>query len=111
MIDAFEDIFIMDSDHYQDYENKHVENIKDLIELNDHILVKARSKQADINTMLDNASESYNVNIAIASSITAYARILRTQYKNNTNFELFYTDSIFINKPLDDSLISNTELG
>jgi len=57
MIDAFEDIFIMDSDHYQDYANKHFKNIKDLIELADHILVKARSKQADINTILDNAFE------------------------------------------------------
>ena len=61
--------------------------------------------------MLDNASESHNVNITIASSITAYAKILRTQYKNNTNFELFFTDSIFINKPLNDSLINNIELG
>ena len=57
------------------------------------MLVKHRAKSKDVNTLLDNASETHN--IAIASAITAYARIHMSQFKNNSNLpNLYYTDRI-----------------
>jgi hypothetical protein len=54
-----------------------------------------------------------NINIAIASAITSYSRIHMSQFKNNSNYRLFYTDtdSIYINKPLSDDLVNSNELG
>jgi hypothetical protein len=49
------------------------------------------------------------VNIAIASAITAYARIKMSYFKNNPNFKLFYsdTDNIVINKPLPPLMVAD----
>lgn len=51
--------------------------------------------------------------MAISSAITSYSRIYMSQFKNNPNYNLFYTDtdSIYINKPLDESLVSSNVLG
>jgi hypothetical protein len=61
---------------------------------------------------LDNASEVHNINIAIAAAISAYSRIHMSQFKNNKDYNLYYsdTDSIYIDKPLPDSFIGK-ELG
>lgn len=69
--------------------------------------------QKDINTLLDGHKESQNVSISIAAAITAYARIHMSQFKNNPNFNLFYsdTDSAYIDKPLPEDMVSNTILG
>jgi DNA polymerase elongation subunit (family B) len=63
--------------------------------------------------MLYTNLESHNVNVAIAAAITAYARIHMSQFKNNPNFNLYYsdTDSIYIDRPLPPEFISSTELG
>jgi len=83
------------------------ENVKNLIELGDYIIVQSQQVKDE------ETDDNNNVNIAVASAITAYARIHMSQFKNNSNYKLFYsdTDSIYINKPLDDSFISNTVLG
>jgi hypothetical protein len=41
-------------------------------------------------------------NVAIASAVTAYARIHMLQFKNNPNYDIYYsdTDSIIVNKQL-----------
>lgn len=46
-------------------------------------------------------------NVAIASAITALARVHMSQFKNQSNFKLFYTDtdSAITDKPLPDNLI------
>ncbi len=114
MIDDFAEITIFNSkEAYQKFEDKYSSDIIDIVELGDQILVKHRSNKTNINTMLDNASETHNTNIAIASAITGYARIHMSQFKNKTDFNLFYTDtdSIYIDKPLSEDLISTTELG
>lgn len=51
----------------------------------------------------DDDKETINISVAIASAITAYSRIDMSQYKNNPNFNLYYsdTDSIDIDKPLE----------
>jgi len=76
-------------------------------------MVLHRSYKININTMLDNASETHNVSIPIAAAITAYARIHMSQFKNNIDYNLYYsdTDSIYIDKPLSEDLISETILG
>lgn len=54
-----------------------------------------------------------NISIAIAASITAYSRIEMSKFKNNPNFNLYYTDtdSIYIDSVLPDTFVSNNELG
>jgi hypothetical protein len=75
--------------------------------------VQHRSELEDQKTELYATLETHNVSISIASAITAYARIHMSQFKNNPNFNLYYsdTDSIYINKPLPAEFISSTELG
>jgi hypothetical protein len=46
-------------------------------------MVEHRSELLDQKTMLYGTLETHNVSIAIASAITAYARIHMTQFKNN----------------------------
>ena len=50
-----------------------------------------------------------NVSISVASSITAYARIFMSKFKNNPKYKIFYTDtdSLYTDKPLDPELIGN----
>jgi hypothetical protein len=114
MEDSFAEITIFSNKElYLKFESKHSDDIIDIIELDDKILVKHRSLKSDVNTLLDNASESHNTSIAIASAITAYARIHMSQFKNNLDYNLYYsdTDSIYIDKPLDDSLVNSKVLG
>jgi hypothetical protein len=114
MIDSFPEITIFkDIELYQEFEKDNAENILNVIELGEKLLVIHRALNKDINTLLDNTKETHNVNIAIASAITAYARIHMSQFKNNPDFNLFYTDtdSIYIDKQLSEDLVSNTELG
>lgn len=49
----------------------------------------------------------FNISIAIASSVTALARVYMSQFKNRSDFKLFYTDtdSIHIDNPLDNKYI------
>jgi hypothetical protein len=82
-------------------------------ELDKKIMVKHRSELKNQQTMLYGNLETHNVSIGIAAAITAYARIHMSQFKNNPNFNLYYsdTDSIYIDKPLPDHMISSTILG
>lgn len=57
-----------------------------------------------------------NTNVAIASAVTAYSRIIINQYKLlalNLGLEIYYsdTDSLVLNGQLPEEYISNTELG
>lgn len=105
------------------YKNKHVildkneiysfidkSKIKSVIELdNDKVFMEYEDNQ---NFNLDNNYIEPNINIAIAAAITAYARIHMSQFKNNKNIELYYsdTDSIDVTTPLNSNII-NEELG
>jgi hypothetical protein len=64
------------------------------------------------NVKLSSFNTNVNSNVAISAAVTAYAQIEMMKYKNNPNFELYYTDtdSIFIDKPLPESMIGS-ELG
>lgn len=91
--------------------------VNDIIEIGDNFIVKIERDKTK--TYLDNGSETHNVNISIASAITAYARIYMSQFKNNPALKLFYTDtdSIYTNLNKDQmdklypGMVSNTGLG
>lgn len=106
---------IMNKKDYESFENVNnsKESILDVIDLQDNYLVQIKNPKVELNTQLDNGGEIHNINVAVASAISAYARIQLTQFKNNPNYILYYTDtdSAYISIMLDDSYISNTELG
>lgn len=87
--------------------------IVDTIELGDNLLVKYISNNKTQQNMLYGNLETHNTNIAIASAITAYARVHMSQFKNNPDYNLYYsdTDSIYIDKPLSDELVNSKVLG
>nr|AAC33727.1 B type DNA polymerase [Cyclocybe aegerita] len=115
MDDNFTFSDIMDKDDYFNFEKLDRNNsILDVTELNNNnFLVTTKNPKVELDTILDNGSEKHDINIAIASAITAYSRIQMSKFKNNPNFKLFYsdTDSVYISKELPEELVSNTELG
>jgi hypothetical protein len=113
MDDDFVFSYIMNTEDYNKFEDKYKDSIVDIIKLDDNYLVQVKNPQVDLDTMLDNGSEIHNINISVASAITAYSRIHMSQFKNNDNYNLYYTDtdSAYIDKELDPSLVSNTILG
>jgi DNA polymerase elongation subunit (family B) len=56
-----------------------------------------------IDETIQDVRKSVKSNVAISAAVTAYARMLMIDFKTNTNFNIYYsdTDSIFIDKPLD----------
>ena len=75
------------------------ETIVETVTLGDKILVC-------FNIESINEFESY-ISVSIAAAITAYSRIHMSQFKNNPNIRLFYTDtdSIFTDKDIPEYLI------
>lgn len=100
-------------DLYNKFEVQNSPDIIEWIRLDEKVLAKIRTNKSNFNTLLDNASETHNTNIAIASAITAYARIHMSYFKNNPNFNLYYTDtdSAYIDAQLPDHMVSYKELG
>jgi len=73
MNDNFNDIIVVDQKDYLKILNKYIKFIIDIKPLgNKFIFIVARDYT---NTFLDNGTLTHNINIAIASAITAYARI------------------------------------
>lgn len=74
-------------------------------------LVSYSNPDNQIITKMDGNKETHNINIAIASAVTAYARIHMSQFKNKPNLpNLYYsdTDSLYFDGPLDSSFINST---
>nr|QWO71389.1 DNA polymerase [Termitomyces sp. T123] len=95
------------NEFYKFFDIKDIE-ILSLIDLkNDNLFITYKKKVSK-----EDFLDSPNVNVAISAAITAYARIHMSKFKNNPNFELYYsdTDSIDINIPLPDMFVGN-ELG
>ena len=99
------------------YLDKFNTNILDLVYLENHIVIITRtnsfipSAENNLFGPLDSIHQ-LDINVAIASAITAYARIHMSQFKNNPNFNLYYsdTDSIVIDTQLSDDMVGK-ELG
>jgi hypothetical protein len=84
-------------------------SIIDYIELNDFVIIIRKSLTDIYYNEKDDIFHGTEVNIAIASTMTSEARIFMSFFKNNPEFNLYYsdTDSIFINKPLPTDLVGN----
>jgi hypothetical protein len=86
---------------------KYGTTVQDYIKLEDTFII-IRNTLADIiyNEELD-MYHGQDINTAIASTITAGARVLMSAFKNRTNFKLYYsdTDSIIIDAQLPTELI------
>jgi len=114
MIDEFPDIIIFkDKKSFNEFMKNTNLEILELIELGDKLLVKYRSDDKNQQTMLYGNLETHNTNVAIASAITGYARVHMSQFKNNPDFILYYTDtdSAYISKPLPKDLVNSKVLG
>jgi hypothetical protein len=84
-------------------------SIKDIVKLENHTIFVINTSVDLTYNEKDDFYHGTEVNIAIASAITASARIFMSFFKNNPDFKLYYmdTDSGFINKPLPDYLLGN----
>jgi hypothetical protein len=108
MDDNFLEIDIIHKDFYSDFENIFLDNIVETQDLGDYKLV-----QYKIIDELENNNEIHNTSIGIAAAITAYSRIHMSQFKNNPDINLYYTDtdSIYTDSDIDKSFLSETVLG
>lgn len=95
MSDKFDEIKVITEKEFNSLTNLNKMSITDVIKLSKKFLIKFKNIDNDIE--LDN--KNFNINIAIASAITSYARIFMSQFKNNSDLKLFYTDtdSIYTN--------------
>jgi len=71
---------------------------------NNHVIVHKNKDNTDI--MLNSLNDRSNVNIGIASAITSLARVFMSQFKNNNDLTLFYTDTDSIFTDLDPDKIN-----
>lgn len=87
----------------------YTKDIKDILKLQDHTLLVRKSKSDLTFNEKGDFYHGTEVNIAIAAAITAEARIHMSQFKNNPNFKLYYTDtdSIVTNKPLPAEMVGS----
>lgn len=84
-------------------------DIVDMIELDNYIIISSKQSTNLYYNEKDDIWSGTEVNIAIASAITAYARIHMSYFKNNPDFKLYYsdTDSAVINKALPENMVGN----
>ena len=80
-----------------------LDNLENQIELGEKILV----------SFWQEYSKTPKINIAIAASITANARVYMSAIKNNPDFVIYYTDtdSGFLSRPLPAHLVDDKKLG
>jgi hypothetical protein len=106
MDDQFNQIKILHKDLVGEFESKNLDLIVDFIELDDYVIIFYRNKNNE-------EIIEHNVSVGIASAITAYSRIHMTQFKNNPNITLYYTDtdSIYTDSDIDSNLIDSKTLG
>lgn len=72
MDDNFTSSIIITKDSYPKFEEKNADSILDIKDLGDSYLIElAMDEKQTIKTSLDNGTEKYNVNVSIASAITA----------------------------------------
>jgi DNA polymerase type B, organellar and viral len=109
MDDNFSEINIIHKDYISDFENKFFDVIIAKTELEDYFLIEIKNN----GNIVEAEESTHNINVAIASAITAYSRVHMSQFKNNPDFKLYYsdTDSAYIDRPLPEDMVSSTILG
>jgi hypothetical protein len=91
MDDQFTISEIVNKEDYINFEKHNLGFINDVIPLGDKFLVNLGLDYT--RNEIDTHLHTHNVNIAIASAITSYARIVMSHFKNNPMLKLFYTDT------------------
>jgi hypothetical protein len=95
--------------HFKEMLNIFGQTVEDYVKIGDNFLI-IRDSFADVkyNEGLD-MFHGQNINVAIASAITAGGRVEMSILKNNPDFNLYYsdTDSVVIDAPLPDNLIGS----
>jgi len=91
MDDRFTYCSFISKDSYLKYESDYSDKILDITDFGDNYLVEVESDETK--SMLDDRTEIHNINISIASSVTAYARIIMSEFKNKSKIKLYYTDT------------------
>jgi DNA polymerase elongation subunit (family B) len=109
MDDNFSEVNIIHKDYISDFENKFFDVITAKTELEDYFLVEIKN----IGNIVEAEESTHNINVGIASAITAYSRVHMSQFKNNPDYNLYYsdTDSVYIDKPLSEDLVNSKVLG
>jgi len=117
MKDEFDSIQLITEHEFSKLDAKNKLAITDIINLGMKYLIKFKTNN---NKQFDDLNEKdYNINVAIASAITSYARDYMSQFKNNPKIKLFYTDtdSIYTNLNPDQmndlipGIVNQNELG
>jgi hypothetical protein len=106
----FEHHKIINTEELDDYLNNYI--VLNFIKFsNNKMLITYKDKNI-ISDLSSRRENSKNVSVSISSAISSYSRIFMSKFKNNLNYKLYYTDtdSLYINKPLEDKFIG-TELG
>lgn len=90
-----------DKDNVSEFIDTYGPTIDEIIEYEEHVIIIRKSTVDLYYNEKDEFYHGTEVNIAVASAITSYARIHMSFYKNNPDFKLYYsdTDSIVIDKP------------
>lgn len=91
MDDRFTYSSFISKDSYLEYEKKYSSKILDITDFGDNYLIEVEGDET--RSMLEDRTEIHNINISIASAVTGYARVLMSEFKNNTNMKLYYTDT------------------
>ncbi|KAH7916880.1 hypothetical protein BV22DRAFT_1027292, partial [Leucogyrophana mollusca] len=102
-------IIIEDNELYDFVDNY---SINEVIPLDDNKSLISYLDDNKVNSIILSNDSKANISIGIASAITAGARIHMSQFKNNPDYNLYYsdTDSIDIDRPLPETLVGK-ELG
>ena len=91
---------IIDKSNWKkEFANIKIKALKDIYDITHFDKFVILSTKKEIDTESSGFRENHNVNIAIAASITAMGRVFMSQFKNNENIKLYYTDtdSLFTN--------------
>lgn len=119
MCTSFKETTVFDAESFYNFDLDSID-VHDIVKLDNHFLIQTNIDE--MSTMLDNGTETHNVNIGIASAITANARVVMSHFKNNKALKLYYTDtdSIYTNLkpnemnelyPSQRQIVDNKELG
>jgi len=111
-IDMFDTSNETENEIFNDMLEVYGETIQDYIQIDSHYLTVRKSFLQYKYNEEEDMFHGLDVNIAIASAITAGGRMWMSIFKNNPEFNLYYsdTDSVVIDRPLPDHMVGK-ELG
>jgi len=92
--DKFTYNIFISKNSYLKYKEQNIDKILNVMNFEDNYLVEVENDKT--RAISDNRTETHNINISIASTVTAYARVLMFEFKNTSMLKIYYTDTNFI---------------